>query len=263
MSQTLIEDCWRVALNYCGEKNITTIGSFIFHEVVYFGLSLLYYLISLVPAMEKYKVQPNKQVSCDMVLKCFKHLALTHVLLQLPIVMVFYYFSQIVGIRVTPDLPSVSAIVLGVTVSLFVEDFYFYWFHRLLHWGVWYKAIHKVHHEYPSPFGMVAEYAHPVEVILLGFGTILGPLLSINHIFTLYVYLFMRLFQTVEAHCGYEYPWSPSKFIPFWGGAQYHDYHHETSSGNYGSFFTIWDHLFNTDEKYYQRIKKRKIGKTF
>jgi hypothetical protein len=86
-----------------------------------------------------------------------------------------------------------------------------------------------------APFGFAAEYAHPIETMVLGVGTVIGPLVLTRHYFTVLVWLIVRLFQTVEAHCGYDFPWSPRHFIPFWGGAEFHDYHHET----FVSFFYL------------------------
>jgi methylsterol monooxygenase len=34
----------------------------------------------------------------------------------------------------------------------------------------------QVHHTYSAPFGLAAEYAHPIEVLVLGAGTVLAPL---------------------------------------------------------------------------------------
>jgi methylsterol monooxygenase len=48
--------------------------------------------------------------------------------------------------------------------------------HRFMHWPPFYKKVHKVHHEYAAPFGIAAEYAHPIETMILGLGTIGGPL---------------------------------------------------------------------------------------
>jgi methylsterol monooxygenase len=45
-----------------------------------------------------------------------------------------------------------------------------------MHWPPFYKKVHKVHHEYAAPFGIAAEYAHPIETMILGLGTIGGPL---------------------------------------------------------------------------------------
>lgn len=80
--------------------------------------------------------------------------------------------------------------------------------HQALHWGPLYKHIHKIHHKYSAPFGLAAEYAHPAEVMILGTGTIAGPLLYCFfarnlHIFTMYVWITLRLFQAVDAHSGY------------------------------------------------------------
>ena len=80
--------------------------------------------------------------------------------------------------------------------------------HQALHWGPLYKHIHKIHHKYSAPFGLAAEYAHPAEVMILGTGTIAGPLLYCAfrgdlHIFTMYIWITLRLFQAVDAHSGY------------------------------------------------------------
>ena len=71
-----------------------------------------------------------------------------------------------------------------------------------------YKHIHKLHHKYSAPFGLAAEYAHPLEVMILGTGTILGPLLYCKvtqnvHIVTVYIWITLRLFQAIDAHSGY------------------------------------------------------------
>ncbi len=80
--------------------------------------------------------------------------------------------------------------------------------HRALHYGPLYKYIHKIHHKYSAPFGLAAEYAHPAEVLILGTGTLAGPLLYCFftqnfHILTMYIWITLRLFQAVDAHSGY------------------------------------------------------------
>jgi sterol desaturase/sphingolipid hydroxylase (fatty acid hydroxylase superfamily) len=52
-----------------------------------------------------------------------------------------------------------------VFICAVIEDTWHYWLHRLMHHKRLYKYVHKVHHTYQAPFGMVAEYAHPVETI--------------------------------------------------------------------------------------------------
>jgi methylsterol monooxygenase len=80
--------------------------------------------------------------------------------------------------------------------------------HQLLHTPMLYKHIHKLHHKYSAPFGLAAEYAHPAEVAILGMGTIGGPLLwcwwtKDLHLFTIQLWIVLRLFQAIDAHSGY------------------------------------------------------------
>lgn len=130
---------------------------------------------------------------------------------------------------------------------------------------------------YATPFGLTSEYAHPAEILFLGFATIVGPAITGPHLITLWLWMVLRVLETVEAHCGYHFPWSPSNFLPLYGGwvscslsftwhqpfsfgyfvyfsvvkiyisifsADFHDYHHRllyTKSGNYSSTFTYMD----------------------
>ena len=50
-------------------------------------------------------------------------------------------------------------------LCLVIEDTWHYFIHQLLHHRSIYKYVHKVHHHYQAPFGMVAEYAHPIETL--------------------------------------------------------------------------------------------------
>ncbi|KAK0936900.1 C-4 sterol methyl oxidase, partial [Friedmanniomyces endolithicus] len=64
-----------------------------------------------------------------------------------------------------------------IAIFFVLEDTWHYWAHRALHWGPLYKNIHKIHHQYSAPFGLAAEYASPIEVMILGLGTISAPIL--------------------------------------------------------------------------------------
>ena len=150
--------------------------------------------------------------------------------------------------------PSLFSIAYQVAIFMVIEDTYHYWMHRLLHWGPFYKYIHKPHHAFSAPFGLAAEYASPPEVLLLGAGTIWPPVLwciltGHLHLLTVYVWGVLRTFQTIDAHSGYDFPWSLHHFIPFWAGADHHDLHHENFVGNYASSFRWWDYLLDTESR--------------
>ncbi|RWR75812.1 methylsterol monooxygenase 1-1-like protein [Cinnamomum micranthum f. kanehirae] len=51
--------------------------------------------------------------------------------------------------------------------------------------------------------------------------------------------------------CSYDFPLSPAKYIPLYGGAEYHDYHHYVggqSQSNFTSVFTYCDYIYGTDK---------------
>lgn len=103
--------------------------------------------------------------------------------------------------------------------------------HQALHYGPLYRNIHKLHHRYSAPFGLAAEFAHPLEILILGMGTVGGPLLYCYlthnlHIVTVYIWIILRLHQAVDAHSGYDFPWSLHNIFPLWSGADHHDFHH-------------------------------------
>jgi len=185
-----------------------------------------------------------------------------HTFTEIPLLMGSQPVLSWIGMSHEPPFPTWWTMVSQICLFYIIEDFYFYWVHRLLHWGPFYKYIHKVHHEHTSPFGIAGEYAHPAETIILGLGSGLGPFLVRAHLLTVWVWLFARVWQVVDCHSGYDFPWSVNRFIPFWGGAEFHDYHHMAFVGNYASTFTYCDRLFGTDQKYYAWKNKANSLKT-
>lgn len=156
------------------------------------------------------------------------------------------------GMEFGVPFPSLSSMALQIAVFFVLEDTWHYWTHRAMHWGPLYRGIHKVHHQYSAPFGLAAEYASPIEVMVLGAGTVLMPILWVYftgdlHILTMYTWIVLRLSQAIDAHSGYEFPWSLHHFLPFWAGAEHHDVHHERFIGNYSSSFRWWDYVMDTE----------------
>jgi methylsterol monooxygenase len=104
--------------------------------------------------------------------------------------------------------PSWKRQLVELAIFFVFEDMYHYFAHQAFHWGPLYKHVHKIHHKYSAPFGLAAEYAHPAEVLILGMGTIGGPLLYCLltgqlHIITVHLWVSLRLFQAIDAHSGY------------------------------------------------------------
>jgi hypothetical protein len=67
----------------------------------------------------------------------------------------------------------------------------------------------------------------------------------------------MRILQTIDTHSGYDFPWSVHNIIPFWGGAEHHDYHHMNRGANYASSFRWLDRTFGIDAFFHGYCKEK------
>lgn len=257
-----IEKVWSEILERFHPFVIAGPLTFAYHELVYFGAWMPWLVMDRFEYFQKWKIQREKRPSAEMVMKCVVKLLKSHVFVQLPMQMMFYFVAPYFGFSLALEaLPKSRDFLWQIPVFFVIEDFYFYWIHRFLHHKRVYKYVHKVHHEHKYPFGIAAEYAHPVETFFLGIGTLLGPLFFAKHMVTLWVWLFFRLLETVEDHSGYDVPWNPTNLIPFWGGAVHHDFHHKTFEGPYSSVFTWCDWMFGTDKEFRAHQAKLRGGK--
>ncbi|RYR65038.1 hypothetical protein Ahy_A03g011035 isoform A [Arachis hypogaea] len=266
---SVIESAWQYLITHFSDFQLACLGSFFLHESVFFLSGLPFIWLERAGWLTKYKIQakinsPSSQG------KCIIRLLLYHFGVNLPVMIFSYPVFTYMGMRSSLPLPSWyfqiefwfdRRVVLAQIIFYFIlEDFVFYWGHRVLHTKWLYKHVHSVHHEYATPFGLTSEYAHPAEILFLGFATIVGPAVTGPHLITLWLWMVLRVLETVEAHCGYHFPWSPSNFLPLYGGADFHDYHHRllyTKSGNYSSTFTYMDRIFETDIGY-RKLKASK-----
>ncbi|XP_020101158.1 methylsterol monooxygenase 2-1-like [Ananas comosus] len=256
MALNLLESVWQYLITNFSEFQLATLGTFIIHESVFFLSGLPSLLFERSGLFSKYKIQKkaNTPASQD---KCVLRLILYHICVNLPLMIVSYPAFKFMGLKSSVPLPPWTVVLSQILFYFILEDFVFYWGHRILHTKWLYQHIHSIHHEYATPFGLTSEYAHPAEILFLGFATVVGPALTGPHLLTLWLWVVLRVLETVEAHSGYHFPWSPSNFLPLYGGADFHDYHHRllyTKSGNYSSTFVYMDWLFGTD-KGYRKLK--------
>ncbi|KAI8911490.1 hypothetical protein EDD86DRAFT_202536 [Gorgonomyces haynaldii] len=239
---------------------------FIWHEIVFFGRYLPFWIADQIPFFQQYRIQPDKIVTSKEWWYCTTHVIWWQFVIQLPMMMTFHPIAMYLGMKfLEVPFPSLWTIFYQNMWFIFNEDWWQYWMHRAMHWGPFYKHIHKMHHKYSAPFGIASEYAHPIETLVLGLGFFIGPLSWVLftgdlHIISVFVWLGVRLTQVVEAHSGYLFPWEIYNFNNIWGGPEFHDFHHRAFTGNYGSFFRLWDRLMGTD-KAFQEYKARLASK--
>ncbi|CAN1748014.1 Methylsterol monooxygenase 1-1 [Linum perenne] len=127
-----------------------------------------------------------------------------------------------------------------------------YWIHRGLHSSPWlYNMFHKVHHEYEAPVAFSVLYNHWGDIFMLGFPSFVGPAIVPGHMLTLWLWFSVREMEAIGAHSGYDFPWDVNKLIRFYGGAEYHDYHHFVggqTQNNFSSIFRYNDYIYGTNK---------------
>lgn len=201
-------------------------------------------------------IQPLKNIDSALSWKCWKHSLLNHFVI-IPLLLafvaypVFTFYTDVSSMVI----PGTQIILQHIFLCIIIEDFLFYWSHRLLHHPMLYKHFHKKHHEFKvlTASSIASEYTHPVESLLGNIiPVMMGPLVTKCHFYTTCMWLILRMLKTCDAHSGYSFKWSPfGLFYPL-NPAERHDFHHETGLGSYGSFFLLWDQWTGTDEAFLQ-----------
>lgn len=197
----------------------------------------------------------------DLVLACIQNRAFVHFIVQ-PIGLYFAYpFFEYCGVHLRGPIPSWQTFVRDFTVSNILNDFMFYWAHRILHHKLLYKRFHKQHHMFNVSIGLASEYAHPVEDIFANLiPTLAGCLLLGSHASIVWSWLTLRMVQTIDTHSGYSFEWSPFNLIHWYSGSRRHDFHHSHNQGCYGAG-RLWDSLMGTDKEYLEYEEKQKKSK--
>ena len=113
-------------------------------------------------ALKRTQPYPSKKVLID----CFKDVLLGHFIIR-PLVLYASYPYLAAALDFSSDAPGWTTVLWQLLVCSQVDDFLFYWLHRLCHVGVFYKYIHKQHHEFKHTVAIAVEWAHPLEEIFV------------------------------------------------------------------------------------------------
>jgi len=194
------------------------------------------------PAIRKFKLQPKRRVTCELIRNSMTNAFWNHVLFIFPMATV-----QLIWVPPTP-LPPVAPTLfefLWQQVAFFIIFDFEYWLWHVIHHKVrfLYRWCHSVHHQYHAPFALATQYMHPWELFSIGMGVSVTPWLFKPHCLTYWSWFCLANWVSIEVHCGYDLPWAAHNFIPFYGGAPSHDLHHNRPLTNFGPWITFWDKL--------------------
>jgi sterol desaturase/sphingolipid hydroxylase (fatty acid hydroxylase superfamily) len=147
-------------------------------------------------------------------------------------------------------------LALVVVGLVFLNDVWFYAWHRALHRPWLFKHVHAIHHRSIDTTPFTSYSFHAVEALIFGGWLIPAALLVPLPVPALVVTAAIGLANNVMSHLGYE-------FLPTWllkvpglrwaNTATFHSLHHARSHGNYGLFTRVWDRLFGTELEGYEQ----------
>ncbi len=205
---------------------------------------------------EKYRIQ-SRQGTTKFILPSIKYsllnstLALIGVILTWPLLK---YSAIHIG-----TIPKWYIVVGQVIFFVYLDDFIYYWFHRAMHSKHLYHSVHSLHHRIIVPWAISAHYMHPIEFLITVGNVLLGPILLGSHVVTIWIWVLFRQWIAAEGHCGYDFPWNPSRLFPFYEGSSYHDFHHAKFQGNYSGFTGYLDRIFGTRSPNYQEHLEKNL----
>lgn len=137
---------------------------------------------------------------------------------------------------------------LLVVLSLFVFDFFYYWFHRMQHTFSFFWEFHKTHHSIKN-LNAIVSYHHVLEELFrIPFITL--PLAILIHIDTPKLAILSSFFAVYGQFIHMNSKISLGPLRLFFADNYYHRIHHSLEvphhNKNYAAFFPIWDILFKT-----------------
>lgn len=144
------------------------------------------------------------------------------------------------------ELPSWPVIVLQLLFFIVLDDFLYYWMHRLMHTRFLLRHVHSVHHRLRNPFALAGNYFNWAELAMTSTLVLVGPLLVGAHLYVVWAWVVFRQYEAADGHTGYHLPWDPGHLLPVYNGAVYHDFHHARYQGNYAGFLPYLDRFWGT-----------------
>lgn len=149
---------------------------------------------------------------------------------------------------------STSYLFISFFLALAINDVYFYFSHRLMHWRPLFTRVHYIHHQSHEPNPWSAFSFHPIEAVLQIAVVPLVALVLPIHLYVLIGFSAFMLLVSVYGHCGYELRANKPSIFNIFNNAIHHHQHHKYVKYNFGLYLNIWDRLFKTNHATYTDV---------
>ncbi|KAF0686886.1 hypothetical protein As57867_005677, partial [Aphanomyces stellatus] len=140
----MLEPLWTSFTSDASTFNVAFGGTLGVIMVAAVTSSLACGIMDLQPSLRKYKIQSSSLPTLARYVDCLKHIAINQMVVHVPLILaVVALWGDRSTFAATLPLPTLSTIALEFILFMLCEDFLFYWMHRLLHWKLIYKYVHK------------------------------------------------------------------------------------------------------------------------
>jgi len=260
-----IEETFQSLSTKYSERTLWCLGMWLSHLVTWYSFQVFLFIMYYFNLFPQYKIQPTKKPKRELVISCLQHTLLSHFVSQpfLVYFMLYPFFNYVSTTDITAPFPSLLRIISELIGCFLLMDFQFYWVHRWVHeTPKVYAFVHKKHHMFHANIGIAAEYATLTEDVLLNYSSVfIGLILIASHPIVQFLFIAIRMTESIEVHSGYDLPWFLWNKLPAHEGAKWHEFHHSANMGNYG-IFTFWDRWMGTDKQYRKKYAKEPAGKS-
>ena len=145
-------------------------------------------------------------------------------------------------------------LIFSLLVMIVYHDFYFYWTHRLMHYKLFFRHVHKVHHESTNPSPWAAYSFHPWEALIQALVLPIAAFIIPLHPLIIFIFLTHMILRNVMGHLGFEIlpkGFTQNKWFSWNTSITHHNMHHNHFNSNYGLYFSWWDNLMKTTHAQY------------
>ncbi|XP_055616617.1 fatty acid hydroxylase domain-containing protein 2-like [Toxorhynchites rutilus septentrionalis] len=246
-SRNLWQSLWDQFLDVTGDDptRLWIYGTVIYTIGLYWTIGTIYTLLDVTNRpvfLRRFKIQPgtNEPVDGNRLRKVIRQVLFNQTVVGVPLIVAFYSMIGPQTTAMVRQLPAFYTVLWQLAGCLVIEEFGFYYSHRLLHAGRIYKYVHKQHHEWTAPIAITALYCHPLEHTLSNLLPIgVGVWATGCHISVAWLWFTLAISNTLHVHSGYHLPFLPSP--------EQHDFHHLKFNQCFGVLGVLdWLHGTNT-----------------
>jgi len=188
-----VQYAWLWGIDTLGPTTFTALGIPVIAILTYWAHGLLLLAVDCYwrpEVIKQFKIQKTKAFDTALLKKVCQNLLLNQIFIIFPVGAFYAWMLQKgVGLYVSTELPGPAEMIGHILLNIVTNEVMFYYGHRLFHESKWlYQTVHKQHHEFTSPIGLVASYCHPLEMLVSN----ILPLTSAGIIFGSHLYTLVR-----------------------------------------------------------------------